>query len=92
MVKYFWLLIGIIYLSVSGFGQQDLVIRQLNKATGLSQNSVFAITQDAEGFIWFGTRDGLNRYDGINFKTFRHKPSAEYGAPPGSPHNRRACP
>ncbi|MBN1371392.1 MAG: hypothetical protein JW987_05475 [Anaerolineaceae bacterium] len=38
---------------------------------GLSQSSVMAMLQDKQGFMWFGTEDGLNRFDGQNFKTFR---------------------
>jgi signal transduction histidine kinase/ligand-binding sensor domain-containing protein/DNA-binding response OmpR family regulator len=41
---------------------------------GLSHNSVWAVMQDSEGFIWIGTRDGLNRFDGKNFKIHRHQP------------------
>lgn len=37
---------------------------------GLSHNSVFAVLQDRNGFMWFGTQNGLNRYDGYGFKTF----------------------
>ncbi|WEK33571.1 MAG: two-component regulator propeller domain-containing protein [Candidatus Pseudobacter hemicellulosilyticus] len=40
---------------------------------GLSNNSVRCIYQDHNGFIWFGTYDGLNRYDGYTFKVFRNK-------------------
>ncbi len=39
---------------------------------GLSQSSVFAICQDHKGFIWLGTHDGLNRFDGYNFKIYKN--------------------
>lgn len=39
---------------------------------GLSQNTVNAILQDKQGFMWFGTKDGLNRYDGLTFRKFKH--------------------
>ena len=41
---------------------------------GLSQSSVVCIVQDAQGFMWFGTQDGLNRYDGYSFEVFRNHP------------------
>lgn len=40
---------------------------------GLSNNSVRCILRDHKGFMWFGTFDGLNRYDGYSFKVFRNK-------------------
>lgn len=39
---------------------------------GLSNNIVFCSLQDERGFMWFGTRDGLNRFDGYTFHVFRH--------------------
>jgi ligand-binding sensor domain-containing protein/signal transduction histidine kinase len=42
---------------------------------GLSQSSVHVIFQDHRGFLWFGTQDGLNRFDGYNFKAFKPEPS-----------------
>lgn len=41
---------------------------------GLSQSTVNCILQDRQGFMWFGTQDGLNRYDGYSFTVFKHDP------------------
>ncbi len=45
---------------------------------GLSQSSVNVIFQDSRGFLWFGTQDGLNRYDGHIFKTYKPDPDVPY--------------
>ena len=42
---------------------------------GLSQNVVLAIAQDWWGFMWFGTEDGLNKYDGYQFAVYKHDPA-----------------
>ena len=41
---------------------------------GLSQSTVYCILQDSTGFMWFGTQDGLNKYDGYEFTVYRHHP------------------
>ncbi|MEM8599060.1 MAG: two-component regulator propeller domain-containing protein [Bacteroidota bacterium] len=51
---------------------------------GLSHSRVNAIAQDAEGFLWFGTDDGLSRYDGTGFRVYRHDPAD----PQSLPHSR----
>ncbi|HEY3390996.1 MAG TPA: two-component regulator propeller domain-containing protein, partial [Prolixibacteraceae bacterium] len=53
----------------------DIEYDNITLDQGLSQSTVFAITQDAQGFMWFGTQDGLNRYDGYSVKVFRHNPA-----------------
>src|SRR5690606_24258000 len=52
-------------------GQANYYFRSLQVEDGLSQNSVYAIFQDRQGYLWFGTQDGLNRYDGQTFKVFK---------------------
>lgn len=42
---------------------------------GLSQNTIWHIFQDQQGFMWFASGDGLNRYDGKTFKHFTHDPN-----------------
>ncbi len=51
---------------------QSLRFERLGVAEGLSQDEVLAILQDRQGYLWFGTQDGLNRYNGYTFTVFRH--------------------
>ena len=46
----------------------------LTIADGLSQNAGLAIFQDSQGYLWVGSQDGLNRYDGFGFRIFKHDP------------------
>lgn len=48
-------------------------VRYVGIEHGLSNNSVICVYQDHKGFMWFGTYDGLNRYDGYNFTVFRNR-------------------
>ncbi|MFO7526411.1 MAG: two-component regulator propeller domain-containing protein [Ignavibacteriaceae bacterium] len=65
----------ILILSSAIYGQKDnLKFKHLTSNEGLSQNFISAIYQDNNGFMWFGTKDGLNRYDGYEFKVYRHDP------------------
>ncbi|RXK60825.1 hybrid sensor histidine kinase/response regulator [Lacibacter luteus] len=67
--KLLLILLGIWFvMPVSG----QLKYEQLTTSEGLSQGYVYDILQDKDGFMWFGTKDGLNRYDGYSFKVYTH--------------------
>ncbi len=55
------------------YGEPASIIRftHLGVESGLSQSSINCIFQDRQGFMWFGTQDGLDRYDGYHFNVFR---------------------
>ena len=53
---------------------KDLRFTRLSTDEGLSQTKVSYVVQDDQGFMWFATQDGLNRYDGYSFKLFVHDP------------------
>lgn len=61
---------AVIFFPLTVFSQ--LKFKHLTINQGLSQNSVLCMWQDREGFVWIGTEDGLNRYDGYEFKHYKH--------------------
>src|SRR5690349_5660030 len=63
---------GLIAFSNRVYATDYPVTTYLGIDQGLSNNSVRCIYQDRRGFMWFGTYDGLNRYDGYTFKVFRN--------------------
>lgn len=69
------MIIALLAASVeSGAQGPEIKFEHLSIVDGLSQNTVRAILQDHRGFLWFATQDGLNRYDGYDFKIFRPDP------------------
>lgn len=54
---------------------QGYYFRHYQVENGLSNNTVYCSVQDKKGFLWLGTKDGVNRFDGISFKAFRHDPA-----------------
>jgi ligand-binding sensor domain-containing protein/signal transduction histidine kinase len=63
-----------IFLTPSQAQLNEVQFDHLSVSQGLSNNTVFAILQDRQGFMWFGTRDGLNRFDGYSYKVYKHDP------------------
>ena len=61
------LYIGIYIISCFVLIGQPLRFQSYTTSQGLSQNSVYSIAQTRDKFIWFGTQDGLNRFDGMKF-------------------------
>ena len=52
----------------------DIKFEHLSLEQGLSQSAVICLLQDSRGFMWFGTEDGLSKYDGYDFVVYRHDP------------------
>lgn len=67
-------LLFLLVLTQFGSSAQEGNYFRFQKIEGLSQNTAFSITQDKQGFLWIGTGDGLNRFDGAVFKAY--KPSS----------------
>ncbi len=70
--KLFSFLICFVLLVGETTAQNKINFNHLTVENGLSQSAVTVIFQDKSGFMWFGTQDGLNRYDGYNFKVFKN--------------------
>src|SRR5580700_2359597 len=68
------LLILLLSLALSRLSAQstEYQFSTLNFSNGLSSNHVTSLYKDPRGFMWFGTMSGLDRYDGYEFKVFRH--------------------
>lgn len=70
----------ILFLAITFFGtflraqQKNYLIERISLEQGLSQSAVNTIYQDKKGFLWFGTQDGLNRYNGYGFIAYKSEP------------------
>lgn len=70
-----WVFLLLITSSGKSYGFHNYSFKHYNINNGLSQNTVHSIFQDKQGFMWFGTKDGLNRFDGNSFKIFKFSPN-----------------
>ncbi|MBO9683922.1 MAG: hypothetical protein J7502_14865, partial [Flavisolibacter sp.] len=68
-------LVVFLFLSFATLAQQarQYAFRHFTTMNGLASNGTGAVLQDKDGYIWIGTQNGLQRYDGNNFITFRHR-------------------
>ena len=75
-MRLIYLLIPIFFVANISFstGQDNLVFKKLPERLELSKMAVRSVLQDSHGFLWFGTIDGLVRYDGYDNKIYRNNP------------------
>lgn len=66
-----WLTAVAVGLASSAVSAKPLGVSVIDNRSGLSSSSVKAVIQDNMGLMWFGTKNGLNRYDGVSMKTYR---------------------
>jgi ligand-binding sensor domain-containing protein/serine phosphatase RsbU (regulator of sigma subunit) len=64
------LIVGTVFSGIS----QEFKFSHITAEQGLSMTVVNCVLQDSRGFMWFGTQDGLNKYDGYNITVFKHNP------------------
>lgn len=64
----------LLLLSILPLSSQSALLEHITIEHGLSQGMIFDLAQTRDGFLWVGTKDGLNRYDGYNFKVFSNDP------------------
>ncbi len=75
MRKHFLLTLIAFAVAWVGKAQNNVpAFENFTSADGLAQNDVHAMHQDAQGYIWFGTTNGLSRYDGYTFQTYKNNP------------------
>ncbi|MEN8191812.1 MAG: two-component regulator propeller domain-containing protein, partial [Bacteroidota bacterium] len=74
MNKYTFLFTVVFLLAASLLLAQPLPVERIDISDGLSSNKVFHIFQDSYGLLWIGTENGLNLYDGYDFKVFKNDP------------------
>lgn len=72
-MKKLFSLICVLIIALSANAQYHFSFSHYTSDNGLSQNSITALMKDHKGYLWFGTRDGLNKFDGYNFTPYNTK-------------------
>jgi ligand-binding sensor domain-containing protein len=65
-------MLNVTCFAIDKFGQDNFNLTSITVKEGLSSNTVNAIIKDHNGLMWFGTTNGLSKYDGSNFTIYRH--------------------
>lgn len=73
--QFLYVLIFLFLICSTKISANELNFKRYTLEDGLSQSVVLDIVQDSKGFIWIATQDGLNRFDGYEFKVYRHNPN-----------------
>ncbi len=74
VVIFFFLCLPFSFQLTAAIHQERTVFMRIGQGSDLSQMTVYAVAQDKRGFIWIGTQDGLNRYDGYRIRVFKPDP------------------
>lgn len=77
-------LLGLMLLCQNSYGQDNIRFKNLTVQDGLSYSLVFEILKDTHGFMWFGSTDGLNKFDGYHFTTYQNIPGDTMSIPDNS--------
>src|SRR5688572_22385227 len=77
MRKFYFLTAGVLLYTLAAVAQMpgNLRFGRIGVDKGLSQSTVYCAYQDNQGFMWFGTEDGLNKYDGYSFDVYKYDPT-----------------
>jgi signal transduction histidine kinase/ligand-binding sensor domain-containing protein/DNA-binding response OmpR family regulator len=73
-LAFFFILLHSIFLPC--FSQSQIIFNKINQTNGLSNDRVISIVKEKNGFVWIGTKNGLNRYDGNKIKIYNKQNSA----------------
>lgn len=70
---------SMIFISFKSLAQPNNIFTHYSSEQGLSQNSIMSIAQDNDGFMWFSTWDGINKFDGYDFKVYKARQGNKIG-------------
>ena len=76
LLHFFFILLLLNMVYTPCFGQSQVLFNKINQTKGLSNDRVSSIVKEKNGFVWIGTENGLNRYDGNKIKIYNKQNSA----------------